>query len=118
MKGLLIPCYVSSIRSLKDRSVTISLTTQEISPANAGEVFRLLNQLVSAYIKETEINQSEIDQVDKLNPDLGGKTQSQRIRNVLFKLFEQNNEGHKSFDAYYNHHTEVIINHLKNKIEG
>lgn len=117
MKGLLLACQVTGIRALKDKSVTINLTTQELSPASAGEIFRLQNLIVSCYLKETSVDQSEIDKVDKLDPEFGGKTQSQRLRNVLFKLYEQKNEGFQNFDLYYLHHTEIIINHLKNKIE-
>ncbi len=67
---------------------------------------------------ERDIDQKEIDQVDKLDPDLpGGKTQSQRIRNVLYKLYEQAPEGFTSFDGYYRAKTEIIIEHFKTKIQ-
>lgn len=116
-KGILLACQVSGIRSLKDKSVIINLETSELTPEQAGEIFRLQNLIVSAYIKEEGVSQSEIDKVDKLNPEFAGKTQSQRLRNVLFKLYEQNHEGMQTFDQYYTHHTEIIINHLKGKIE-
>lgn len=117
MNGLLIPAYVTRINSLKDKSVNITLLTQELSPSKAGEIFRLQGSLVVVYLSEKEISQKEIDQVDKLDPDLGGKTQSQRLRNVLYKLFEQNSEGFQNFDIYYKSKTDKIIEHLKTKIE-
>lgn len=93
MNGLMLSTYIENVSTRKDKTVKITLGTQELSPGKAGELFSLLNQLAVTYISPKEISQKEIDQVDKLDPELSGKTQSQRIRNVLYKLFEQNNEG-------------------------
>jgi hypothetical protein len=117
MNGLLIPTYVENITTRKDKSVKITLGTQELSPGKAGELFNLMNSLAMTYISPKDVSQKEIDQVDKLDPELEGKTQSQRIRNVLYKLFEQNSEGFKTFDTYYKSKTEMYIEHLKAKIQ-
>lgn len=118
MNGLLLSTYIENITTRKDKSVKITLGTQEISQGKAGELFALLNNLAVTYISPKEISQKEIDQVDKIDPEFGGKTQSQRIRNVLFKLWEQNNEGFKEFDQYYRSKTELYIEHLKTKIQN
>lgn len=117
MTGLLLPTYVENITTRKDNTVKITLGTQELSPAKAGELFNLMNKLAMTYICPKDISQREIDQVEKLDPELEGKTQSQRIRNVLYILFEQDSEGYKSFDTYYKAKTEMYIEHLKAKIK-
>lgn len=117
MNGLLLPVYVENITTRKDKTVKLTLGSQELSPAVAGQIFHLLNTLSVAYISPKTISQNEIDQVDALDPEFEGKTQSQRIRNVLYKLFEQDNEGFKTFDDYYRNKTEKYIDHLKSKIE-
>lgn len=117
MNGLILSTYVENISTRKDKSVKITLGTQELSPGKAGELFTLLNQLAVAYISPKSISQGEIDQVDKLDPDIEGKTQSQRIRNVLYILFTQESEGFKDFDSYYKNKTEKFIEHLKGKIK-
>jgi hypothetical protein len=117
MNGLLLPCYVENIATRKDKSVKISLVTQELTPEQAGEVFHLMNTLAVTYISPKEITNKEVEQVDKLDAELGGKTQSQRIRNVLYKLFEQDSEGYKNFDQYYHAKTDQYIEHLKTKIQ-
>lgn len=116
MIGLLIPTYVENISTRKDNSVKITLGTQELSPAKAGELFNLMNKLAMTYICPKDISQREIDQVEKLDPEFDGKTQSQRIRNVLYKLFEQDPEGYQHFDNYYKAKTEKYIEHLKARI--
>lgn len=116
MNGLILSVYVENITTRKDKSVKLTLGTQELSPSKAGEIFNLMNSLAVAYISPKEISQKEIDQCDKIDPEFEGKTQSQRIRNVLYKLFEQGNEGFKTFDDYYRNKTEKYIEHLKGKI--
>jgi hypothetical protein len=116
MKGLLIPTYVENISTRKDMTVKILLSTQELTPEKAGVLFGLQNQLATTYINPVGISQDEIDAVDKVNPEFAGKTQSQRVRNVLFILFEQNNEGYKDFDSFYTYKTNLYIDHLKAKI--
>lgn len=118
MNGLLVPVQVENISTRKDKTVKLVLGTQELSPAKAGEIFNLLNTVAMAYICPKGINQNEIDQVDKLDPEFEGKTQSQRMRNVLYKLFQQDTEGFKDFDAFYQNKTDKIIEHLKTKIQS
>jgi hypothetical protein len=115
MNGIILGTYVENITTRKDKTVKITLGTQELSPSKAGELFTMLNQLAVTYISPKEISQSELDQVDKLDPEFAGKTQSQRIRGVLYKLWEQNNEGFKSFDNYYRSKTDLYIEQLKSQ---
>lgn len=116
MNGLLLSVQVESVSTRKDRTLKIVLGTQELSPSKAGELMGLMNKIAVTYISMKDINQSEIDQVDKLDPEFGGKTQSQRMRNVLYKTFEHNSEGFKDFNSYYQAKTEQIIDHLKTKL--
>jgi len=116
MKGILLPIYVESIATRKDKSVKLVFATQELSPELAGQLFALNGKIAVGYISEKTIDQKEMDQVDKLDPEFSGKSQSQRIRAVLFKLFEQANEGFKDFETYYRAKTELYIEHLKTKI--
>lgn len=116
MKGVLLSCQVTGINSLKDGSVKISIESQELSGGKAGEIFDLRNKVASVYISPATIDPKEIETVDKIEPDFNTKSQSQRIRAVLFKLFEQDNEGFKDFRTFYESKTERIIEHYKSKL--
>ena len=117
MNGILLASTIESITTRKDNTVKIVLGTQELSQGKAGEVFNMMNKLAAVYISPKDtVNQKEMDQVDKIDPELQGKTQSQRIRNTLYILFGQGNEGFKDFDSYYKSKTEKYIEHLKAKI--
>lgn len=116
MKGILLATTVENISTRKDKTVKITLGTQELSPSKAGELFDMMNKVAFTYINAKEIDQKDIDQVDKLDPEIPGKTQSQRIRNVLFILWQQGNEGFKDFQSYYVSKTERFIEELKMQI--
>lgn len=118
MKGILIAAMVNTIRSLKDGSITISLETQELSPANAGEIFSLRGRLVTVYLSPSDISSKELSLVDTIEPDLpGGKTPSQRMRNVLYILWKQDAEGYKDFPQYYESKMNTYIESLKQNIK-
>lgn len=117
MEGLLLSTYVENITTRKDKSVKITLGTQELSPEHAGQLFQFMNALSATYLCKKGIDQKEIDQVDQLKPEIQGKSQSQRIRSVLFLLFKQSPEGFKDFDSFYQSKTEKYIEHLKAKLQ-
>jgi hypothetical protein len=119
MNGLLMPAIVSSIRSLKDGSVSITFESQELSPSAAGEIFSYRGKLVAMYLSPKEtIAQRELDQIDAVDVDLPGKTKSQRVRNVLYRIWELQPEGHKTFDSYYNDKMQKHIEDLKNVLDN
>jgi len=115
-RGILIAAMVEKIYTLKDKSVKLVFETQELSPNKAGALFQLMNQVVSVYVKPNEINQDEINKVDQVEPEMPGKTPSQRMRNVLFILWKQDKEGYNEFDYYYKSKMDAFIEELKNNI--
>ena len=67
---------------------------------------------------EEQLTKEEIESLDNLDTDLydNPKTQSQRLRNVLYKLHEQDNQGIEDFKDFYKHKTEQIIEHYKKQL--
>lgn len=114
--SILLQIQIENITSRKDKTIKLTVGTQEATPQQAGQLFELLNQMAFILISPKGINQEQIDAVDAVDVDLGGKTQSQRIRGVLYKLFEQDKEGFTTFDNYYKSKTDKYIEHLKAKI--
>lgn len=55
-------------------------------------------------------------QVDAINPEFGGKTPGQRLRNSLYRLFEKAPDGFKTFDEFYRARMEALIEQVKAKI--
>jgi hypothetical protein len=119
MEGLLMPVVISSIRSLKDGSVSVQVETQELSPSKAGELFSLRKKIAMMYLSPKDVvTQKEMDQINALNAEIPSeKTPSRRMRSVLYILWSQNNEGYKDFALYYDNKMNNFIEELKNNIK-
>ena len=117
---ILLNAQVESVATRKDRTIKLSLGTQELKPSEAGELFGLQNSLISVGIKPTPLNQSDVDilkeskiEIDDI-PD--SKSPSQRLRNVLYRNWEQSDGGYSYFNLYYLNRIERIIEHYKQKL--
>lgn len=116
-KGALLSAIVEKLSTLKDGSITVTIHTQEMSPAKSAELFELRGKLAAVYISPAEITSKELSLVDTIEPDLPGKTPSQRMRNVLWILFKQDAEGYKDFPPYYEAKMNQYIDGLKQNIK-
>tara|TARA_B110000858_G_C17752981_1_gene450647 strand:+ start:114 stop:527 length:414 start_codon:yes stop_codon:yes gene_type:complete len=103
----------------KDRSVSLRFITQEKTSSEMMEIDSMLNSFGVVYFRaEEQVNHEEVEELDKLELDVFDepKTQSQRLRNVLFITWKQ--EGEKGdFKTFYKQKTEQIIQHFKNKLD-
>ncbi len=116
---LITAAQLDGYRRLKDKSVSIRFITSEKSTEDIMVIDQLLDGFGYLYFKsETKLTESEIEELDNLETDLYDKpkTQSQRLRNVLYKNWQENNLGHQTFSDYYKHETERIISHYKGKL--
>lgn len=108
---------LSNYNRLKDRSVKLTFHTSEKSSKEIMEIDSKLDCFGYLLFKpEEQLTKEEIEQIDNLDTDLfdNPKTQSQRLRNVLYKVWEQDKTN--DFKDFYKHETEKIIQHYKNKL--
>lgn len=118
MKGILFAAQVEGLRSRKDKTIALTLGTQELNPEKAGELFNTNGHLVTCYLSIKEhITDSEKDIIDSVEAPTQGKTPSQRMRAVMFRMWEQDNEGYQDKNLHYIHHMDKIIDHLKTKLK-
>ena len=111
---------VETIQSRKDNTLKIVLGTQELT--EGGKLFPLQNKLCTIGIVPNEaLSQEDIEalQASKIKFDdvPNGKSPSQRMRNVLFILWQQNNGGYDDFNLFYLNRMDKIIDQIKAKLE-
>ncbi len=117
MKGILFAAQVEGLRSRKDKTIALTLGTQELNPEKAGELFNTNGHLVTCYLSVKEqITDSEKEIIDSIEAPAQGKTPSQRMRNTLFILWQQKPEGYTDFNLFYLHWMEKMIDGLKLKL--
>lgn len=119
MRTFQIPSILDAYRSLKDRGLKITFETGELSPEQVANIQYSLNKTGYLAFSPDPFATHELEEIDKLKVEFddSGKSQAQRLRAVLFRLWEQAPEGYKVSNDHYLAHMEKIINHYKNKLE-
>jgi len=94
---------LDGFRSMKDGSLKVTLITRELAPSEMAEIMLSLNQ--------------EIVEIEMPDEAKGGKSQSQRLRGVIFRLWEQDYQGkYKDFNIFYDSYMDKMIENIKDKL--
>jgi len=92
---------LDKVTTMKDGSLKITLVTRELDPHTMAELFLSLNQEIMT-VDIPEDTREEI------------KSKAKRLRAVLYRVWEQDKkEQFKTFELYYNHIMEMLINKYK-----
>lgn len=120
---ILKQCSLDSVTRRKDKSLKISfITNLEQSSSELMDVDKLLDTTGILYYKESEgLSTDEISQIDKVVLDKpNGKSQSERLRNVLYIYCKQKLAREPSkveFAEFYMKYTEKYITYLKDQLD-
>ncbi len=112
---LRVPATIAKVSSMADGGLSLIVHTQEMVPADEAEVMQLKRKLgyfvfaVTESIQETDIPTESLEFPNEKSP-------GQRLRAVLYKLWEQEPQGYKEFEGFYRGKMEKIITSLKEKI--
>ena len=119
---------IDKVSTLADGSLRIYIGTPELSNETMVNVFSLIKRPGYVLISTNPLNQNQVDAVEKatINAEFNEKTPSQRLRAVVFKLWEKtqpkqiNGDSgemeYVEFDLFYKRKMNEIINHLKTKL--
>jgi len=114
---LQLPAYIRSYNRKKDNSISLNIgTTIEVDSDCVRDIDTFRNKEGWFLFSENEIQDSDIP---KDNAPTEGKSQSKRLYDVLYVLWNHKKEkGEKmtDFNTFYNATTERIIEHYKNKL--
>jgi len=116
--NILRTVVLDRINRKKDKSVSITfITDNEQTSEQFMELDKQLDQRGILYFKPKGLlTTAEADELDNVDIELEGKTQSQRLRNVLFVYWQQSNSN-IDFKQFYKSETEKIIEHYKGKLK-
>lgn len=114
MKALRTQIVIEGIRARKDRSLGLTITTPELTSEEKALFMDMQGHAATALIELIDVDFPT--EVRTVNKELNQKSQSQRIRAVLYILYTQNPED-QTFEEYYMAKTEKYIEFLKGKIE-
>lgn len=115
---VILETIVEGISTLKDGSLKLVLSTQEVDSSTAANLFHFRNRFVKTLISDTNVSTIEEELVDKQSL-VGGKkpkSESSRLRAVFFRLHEQTNND-LDFETFYKQQMNVLIEHFKSKLD-
>ena len=119
---------IDKVSTLADGSLRVYVGTPELSHETMVNVFSLIKKPGFVLISTNTINQDQIDAVEKAttNSEFSEKTPSQRMRGVLYRIWEKtqpktmNGDGvmeYVDFDLFYKRQMNKIIDHFKAKLD-
>ena len=118
---------IDKVSTLADGSLRLFIGTPELSNETMVKIFSLIKRQGYVLISTKEISQEQIDAVETstANMEFSEKTPSQRLRGVLYILWEklqpkENDQGIEKFvdfDLFYKRKLNEIINHYKKQLD-
>ena len=116
--SILKQATVQSYRPKKDKTVSITFSTQEINDRELLAIHNSIDTFGILYFSQkqvlTELEKQEIENADIKNNQ--GVSKSQKLRHVLYRLWEQKGKD-GVFDTFYAHEMNRITQHFKDKLE-
>src|SRR5688572_395616 len=115
---IILPAQLDGLRTLADKTLKITFETQELNPQDLLGLMENMHQCGYLAYKKEPFKDDEKEMLQELKSDFEfkGKSSSQRLRSVLYVMFQNNNEGFDSSVKHYEHHLEKIIDHFKSKL--
>lgn len=106
------------VRSKVDRTVTLTLNTQEMG-AEAGVFMELNGQQVSVlFVGADEVIREEDVPDAPAGEEYGGKTPAQLQRAILYRIWEARDQPMGTFEAYYRHRMSKNEQLLKDELDA
>jgi len=120
---------IDKVSTLADGSLRIYVGTPELAHETMVNLFGLIKKPGYVLISTNTVSQDQIDAVEKAttNTEFSEKTPSQRMRGVMYKLWEKTQPKtmngdtgqmeYIEFDLFYKRQMNKIIDHFKTKLD-
>lgn len=121
---LVIEAQCGRFSTLADGSGRLQFDTRELTPDEFREVGSINKKVgvLTFHPGREGLTEKELDAIKEVN--LGGalgdrkkKSRSQVLRQILYRLWQQDNEGFKTQEEHYDFYLTQIIDHFKGKLE-
>jgi hypothetical protein len=114
---ILIPAILTGYGPKADKSWRVALNINEPNAEQKVIIDRLFQQSCYVLIKEGEIRKEEQSLIDSLEAkEFKIKTNSQRLKGVLYRVWEQHHTANMTEKEYYDFEMNRIIDHYKSKL--
>lgn len=112
---LKVPSTIEKFESRADNTWKLIIGTQELSQEDIAELAMQKGQL-GHFVFSAQDNITDADVPTEQIEFRGEKTPGQRLRGVLYKLWENDHAGFKDFETFYRSRMERLIEQIKEKL--
>jgi len=120
LASIVLNSGLEAIATRVDGSLKLTFSTPELDSTKCAQLFDLRRKEVLMHLTTgpqiTARQKSELYEAAADLKDIKGKSHSQRLRAVLFRLHEQE-DSMLSFNEYYSNRMELMINHVKERLD-
>ena len=106
---------IDGVMAKKDKTLSVKLGTQEMSSEDSSYLFDCMGKQLFVAIAETEIESLEVPEV--LPEMQGDKTPAQRLRGILYKVWELKTDKKQTFPRFYEDYLFKLCENLKAKLD-
>jgi hypothetical protein len=115
------PAILNGFRTLLDGTMRLTVDLNELESDKLAQLLSMLNEYgLFSFVNNSTLSDEEKEYLASLDEatkeDDKSKSQSKRLRNVLFLVHKESGGDQSSFEEYYKNETERIINHYKAKL--
>ncbi|QNK82570.1 hypothetical protein [Nakamurella sp. PAMC28650] len=108
---------VQSVKTLVDGTIKLDVAVQEVSPPEMALLFGLARKPGWILVKPNEITAEDIPIVEA-DFDMGEtKSPGQRLRGVLFVVWQTKTSQKQPFEVYYRAQLDRIIDRFKQELD-
>jgi hypothetical protein len=109
-----VPASINSVRTLVDGGTKLDVITNELNPEELAQLFSLKSKFGWFVFKENIITPEDLNLPD-VKFEKGDKTPSQRLRSVIYVMWQQSDQS-KTADEFYKYYMDKIIESIKEKL--
>lgn len=104
---------------MADFGIRVQLDLPELTLEEKSALFNLHKPETNVWValKDIPLSAEELDIPEVIDKDTETKSPSQRLRAVLYRYWEQNQNKHKEFDIFYRKQMEKWINQIKAELQ-
>lgn len=113
---LIVPALLDTISTLKDGTIKLVFETQELAPAQVGTLFSYRKGIGFLAFKPETFDEDQVALIESLKvEEFENKSPSKRQRDILFRLWQQDNKGYTDFNLFYQYRMNNLCEMLKNE---
>ena len=116
---IIVPSILEIITTLKDGTIKLVFETNELRPADVGLLFSYRKSLGYLAFHPDTFSEEQADLISSLKcADFDNeKSDSKRMRNILFRLWQENKRGYEDFNLYYKYRMNGLCEMIKGEFE-